>query len=459
MNRLYIALFCFTFCTISFSQSNHADSLVEFNRLVKSLANNNNDSSKLNTLFQIHYYQQSLIGELNEKNAKDFNTSYTKQAINLAIALQKYDTLKSLTVDLGYIFDLTKHFDSSFAYYSNCLNIFEATNNYQLTYSIAPNILYNNSQLQSVIEENNKQSISQKRKIDTLTSAAIAVLIAFILFLIFFFIKSKRNNSQLKIQKEEIEKSKIEIDNSISYAQNIQRSILFNEQKLKEIFPESFVLFMPRDKVSGDFLWANRVGNQVYIAVADCTGHGVPGALLSIVGHFLFDAVLLSTNENSPAKILDQLHLEIVKSLNQHTHLNSHDGMDVGLMKICLDSNELTFAGAHRSLHHVRDKKINTYKGTRKPIGGAQIEYKNNFEDTIIKLEKGDTIYCYSDGYADQMGGEQRKKFMTKHLISLIENNSSNSLTEQKEHYKNTFLNHKGTQEQTDDVLMIGIKV
>jgi serine phosphatase RsbU (regulator of sigma subunit) len=459
MNRLYTVLFCFSFCTISFSQSNHSDSIVEFNRLIKSLENNNNDTSKLSTLFQIHYYQQSLIGELNEKNAKEFNTSYTKQGINLAIALQKYDTLKSLTVDLGYIFDLTKNFDSSFAYYSNCLNIFEATNNYQLTYSIAPNILYNNSQLQSIIEENNKQAVLQKRKIDMLTYAAIAVLMAFLIFLIFFFIKSKRNNAQLKIQKEEIEKSKTEIDNSISYAQNIQRSILFNEQKLKEIFPESFVLFMPRDKVSGDFLWANRIGNQVYIAVADCTGHGVPGALLSIVGHFLFDAVLLSANENSPAKILDQLHFEIVKSLNQHTHLNSHDGMDVGLMKICLDSNELTFAGAHRALHHIRDKKINTYKGTRKPIGGAQIEYKNNFEDIIIKLEKGDTIYCYSDGYADQMGGKQRKKFMTKHLISLIENNCDKPLTEQKEHYKNTFLNHKGTHEQTDDVLMIGVRV
>jgi serine phosphatase RsbU (regulator of sigma subunit) len=459
MNRIYIALLYFAFSIFAFSQTNHSDSIVELNRLISILEKDKNDTTKLNTLFQIHYYQQALIGELNEKNAKDFNTSYTKQGINLAIALQKYDTLKSLTVDLGYIFDLTKNFDSSFAYYSNCLNIFEATNNYQLTYSIAPNILYNNSQLQSVIEENNKQSIIQKRKIDTLTSAAIGVLLAFILFLIFFFIKSKRNNSQLKIQKEEIEKSKTEIDNSISYAQNIQGSILFNEHKLKEIFPESFVLFMPRDKVSGDFLWANRLGNQVYIAVADCTGHGVPGALLSIVGHFLFDAVLLGSNETSPAKILDHLHLEIVKSLNQHTNLNSHDGMDVGLLKICLDKNELTFAGAHRALQHVRDNKINTYKGTRKPIGGAQIEYKSNFEDTIIELVKGDTIYCYSDGYADQMGGEQKKKFMTKQLITLIGNNCNRSLADQKEQYKNTFLNYKGTHDQTDDVLMIGIKI
>jgi serine phosphatase RsbU (regulator of sigma subunit) len=459
MSRYLIVLLYLSFCILGFSQSNRTDSIAEFNRLVTTLQNNKNDTSKLNTLFKIHYYQQALIGELNEKNAKEFNTNYTKQAINLAIALQKYDTLKSLTVDLGYIFDLTKNFDSSFAYYSNCLNIFEATNNYQLTYSIAPNILYNNSQLQSIIEENNKQSILQKRKIDMLTYMAIAVLMAFLLFLIFFFIKSKRNNSQLKIQKEEIEKSKIEIDNSISYAQNIQSSILFNEQKLKEIFPESFVLFMPRDKVSGDFLWANQVNNQVYIAVADCTGHGVPGALLSIVGHFLFDAVLLGANGFSPAQILDQLHLEIVKALNQHTHLNSHDGMDVGLLKICLDKNELTFAGAHRSMHHIRDNKISTYKGTRKPIGGAQIEYKNNFQDTIINLMKGDILYCYSDGFADQMGGEKRKKFMTKHLVDLIESNCHKSLADQKEQYKNTFLNHKGKHEQTDDVLMIGIKI
>ncbi len=459
MNYLSTVFLFLALSIFSFSQSNHLDSIAEFNRLVKSLPDIKNDSIKLNTLFQIHYYQQSLIGELNEKNAKNFNTSYTKQGINLAIALQKYDTLKSLTVDLGYIFDLTKNFDSSFAYYTNCLTIFEATNNYQLTYSIAPNILYNNSQLQSIIEENNKEAIKQKRKIDMLTYAAIGVLVAFILFLIFFFIKTKRNNSKLKFQKEEIEKSKIEIDKSISYAQNIQHSILFNEIKLKTIFPESFVLFMPRDKVSGDFLWANQVGNQVYVAVADCTGHGVPGALLSIVGHFLFDAVLLNSNDKSPAKILDQLHLEIVKSLNQHTNLNSHDGMDVGLLKICFDKNELTFAGAHRSLHHIRGNKINTYKGTRKPIGGAQIDYKNSFEDTVIDLAKGDTVYCYSDGYADQMGGEKRKKFMTKRLITLIENNCNKTIDEQKEEYKNIFLKHKGEQEQTDDVLMIGIKI
>ncbi len=459
MNRCLFISFFILQLNVAFTQINHSDSISAFNHLLLNLKNSTSDTTKLNTLFQIHYYQQALIGELNEKNAAKFETKYTRQAIDLAIKLQKYDTLKSLTVDLGYIFDLTKNFDSSFTYYSNCLNIFEANNKNELTYSIAPTILYYNSQLQGVIEENNKQALLQKQKIDFLTYNAIAVLIAFILFIIYFFIKSRRNNSQLKRQKGEIEKRKIEIDNSISYAQNIQASILFNEAKLKNMFPESFVLFMPRDKVSGDFLWSNRIGNEVFIAVADCTGHGVPGALLSIVGHFLFNAILVGANEKSPAKILDQLHLEIVKSLNQQSHLNSHDGMDVGLIKICLDRNELTFAGAHRSLHHIRDNHTQTLKGARKPIGGAQIDYKINFEDRIITLQKNDTIYCYSDGYADQMGGEKRKKFMTRRLINLLEQNCNLPISEQKDFYKNTFEDYKGKNEQTDDVLLIGIKI
>lgn len=455
---LYFAFLILNFSAV-LGQTNHNDSVATFKSMVSELERTNNDTIRLNKLFQIHYFQQALIGELNEKNAATFNTTYTKQAIDLSIKLQKYDTLKSLTIDLGYIFDLTKKFDSSFAYYSNCLNIFEASNNYQLTYSIAPNILYNNSQLQNIIEENNKKAELQKRKIDLLTYTAISVLIAFILFLIFFFIRTKRNNSQLKIQKEEIQKRKTEIDNSISYAQNIQQSILSNEVKLKEIFPQSFVLFMPRDKVSGDFLWSNRIGNEVFVAVADCTGHGVPGAMLSIVGHFLFNAVLAATNERSPAKILDQLHLEIVKSLNQQKHLNSHDGMDVGLIKICLDRKELTFSGAHRSLHRIRDQKIVTLNGARKPIGGAQIDYKYGFEDTVLDLQEGDAIYCYSDGYADQMGGENRKKFKRKKLISLLEQNSDKPIDEQKEIYKTTFEAYKAQHEQTDDVLLIGIKI
>jgi serine phosphatase RsbU (regulator of sigma subunit) len=455
---VFILLFII-FGNSTFGQTNHQDSINEMKSLVKSLDTCKNKASELNVLFQLHYYQQSLLGELSEKNVADLDLKYTKQAIQLAVDLQKYDTLKSLTVDLGYIFDLRKEFDSSFTYYSNCLNIFEASNNYQLTYSIAPAILYNNSQLQGVIEENSKKAIEQKKKIDLLTYSALAALVLFLVCLLYFFYRSNYNNKILKLQKEEILKRKTETDNSISYAENIQRSILFNENKLNAIFPDSFVLFLPRDKVSGDFLWSNQIGHQVYIAVADCTGHGVPGALLSIVGHFLFDAILLNAEEKSPAKILDQLHQEIVKSLNQKGSVNSHDGMDVGLIKICLDQNQLIFAGAHRFLHYVRGNEIHTINGTKKPIGGTQINYKNDFEDTIVDLQKGDVLYCYTDGFADQMGGHKRKKFMKKNLISLLESNSEIALSSQKEVLKNTFNTHKGQLEQTDDVLIIGIKI
>ncbi|MBL0328594.1 MAG: SpoIIE family protein phosphatase [Bacteroidetes bacterium] len=450
-----------SFTVLGFSQSNHADSTIQLNNLIKELDNCKDDTVRLNKLFQIHYYQQSLIGELNETSISKFNTKYTKQAIALARDLKKFDTLKSLTIDLGYIFDLDKNFDSSFVYYNECLNVFEATNNFQLTYSITQNILYNNSMLQSIIAENNKKVLEQRNKIEKMTYFILAAVLLFTAFLVFFLVKIKRNNSLLTLQKDQIEMSKAEIDSSIDYAQNIQHAVLSNEIKLQKLIPNSFVLFIPRDKVSGDFLWSYKLGDDIYLAVADCTGHGVPGALLSIVGHFLFDSIVATINEKSPAKILEMLHQSIVKSLDQDVvgHKHNHDGMDVGLIKLNLITNKLVYAGAHRSLYHFRDENISELKGTRRPVGGTQIEYEKSFLDHEMELQKGDLVYCYSDGYQDQIGGPKNKKFMNKNLLSLIKSNCNNDLSVQKEVLETTFNNYKKGISQMDDVLMVGIRI
>ncbi len=417
------------------------------------------DSCQLNNLFKLHYLQLKSVGELTEKNASQFNLSYAKQAIVLAEKLGKYDTLKALTVDLGYVFDLEKKFDSSFVYYSNCLNTFEYTNNYQLTFSIAQNILYNNSMLQSIIEENNKKAIEQKRKIDNLTYAVIAALIGLMLFMVYFIFKTRQNNRLLQTQKDVIEHSKNEIDASINYAQNLQQAILSNEVKLKEQLSNAFVLFMPRDKVSGDFFWTYKKDDDLYMAVADCTGHGVPGALLSIVGYLLLDKILSDDSHKTPSEILDKLHLEIVKALDQERGIHNRDGMDVGLLKLNLSSNQLEFAGAHRPLHLIRNGELIEYKGTRRPIGGTQVKYDKPFLSTVIQLQKDDLIYCYSDGYADQIGGASGKKMLSGNLKKFILESSTLSIEDQREKLRTTFLDYKGNFKQTDDVLMLGFRV
>jgi serine phosphatase RsbU (regulator of sigma subunit) len=458
MNR-FIVIILFCICNVlCFSQETSGDKKTEMNRLLNDWSHCNSDSCRLNKLFEIHYAQQALIGELTEKNVARFNTTYTKQAIALAIQLEKYDTLKSLTIDLGYIFDLSKQFDSSFVYYNNCLNIFEATNNYERAFSLSGNILYNNSLLQNIIEENAKKAIEQKKKIDRLTYLAFFALLLFLIFVAYFFYKTKRSNVLLETQKKLIFDSKTEIESSINYAQNLQQAILANEGTLNELFKESFVLFLPRDNLSGDFVWTYKKSNSVYVAVIDCTGHGVPGALLSIVGHFLFDSILSSTTETSPAVILDLLHHAVVKSLNQEVAENNRDGMDVAICRIDLLENKLIYAGAHRSLYHFRNNQIKEFKGTRRPIGGTQIIYKNPFVEYELDLEKNDLIYFYSDGYPDQIGGERNKKFYNARLLKIIQEHSHKSMEDQKHILKTVFNKHKGNNDQTDDVLMVGIK-
>lgn len=436
------------------------DSLLKRMTTLKTKLNTcKSDTCRLNTLFQLHYLQLSVIGELNEKNVDQFDISYAKTAIKLAGELSKFDTLKSLTVDVGYVFDLKKQFDSSFVYYSNCLSTFEYTNNYQLTFSIAQNILYNNSTLQNIIEENNKKALEQKQKIDRLTYAVIAALLILLGFMAYFFIKTRQNNRLLKLQKELIEHSKGQIDDSINYAQNLQHSIISNESKLKKHWNAAFLLFMPRDKVSGDFFWLHKRGDDLYMAVADCTGHGVPGALLSIVGYLLLDKILSEDAHESPTQILEKLHAAIVKSLDQENNGRNHDGMDIAILKLNTISHELCFASAHRPLYVVRNNELIEYKGARRPIGGLQVKYNKPFETQIISLQKGDYVYACSDGYADQMGGPHRKKMMTGNLKKLLVEINSLGIEAQRERLESAFIEYKGQQEQTDDVLILGLAI
>ena len=441
----------------------HQDSVKAFKAMELSITSAINQEDKLDKLVGTHYYQMALIGnEINEKNCFQFNTSYAKQGIDLAIELEKYDTLKSLAMDVGYVYDLRKQYDTSFNYYYQCLDIFETSGKYELTYSVAQNILYNSSAIQKEMDEANKLQQAQKRKIEWLTYAVLVALLLFIGFLIYYYIKTNNKNKALAYQKAQIQQSKLEIDNSIEYAQNIQQAILSNETVLQKLFPQSFVLFLPKDKVSGDFLWTYQKGHLNYVAVADCTGHGVPGALLSIVGHFLLDSIINSESYKSPADILKELHELVVCTLNQDDPKNSHnhDGMDVGILEFNTLTNELTYSGANRTLLHLRNTELKQYKGSKRPIGGTQFDYNARYtlENCNIQMQKDDLIYSYSDGYQDQIGGEKSKKFMSAKLVAMLQQHAHDSLNNQKEIIKDIFIKHKGHQEQVDDVLIIGIK-
>jgi serine phosphatase RsbU (regulator of sigma subunit) len=457
----YIALTALLlYCTTTFGSNNHKDSLAQFNLMIAELPKIKEDSARLNELVKLHYYQQAIVGELNKNNSQMFNLMYAKEAIGLAIKLNKLDTLKALTVDAGYIFDLNQEYDSSYVYYSNCLNILEAQGAYDISSSIAQNILYNNNELQNTLKQNRIVEIAQEKKIDKLIWLAIIVLMLFLLMLFFYILKARKTNTLLTSQKDAIQKSKLEIDSSIVYAKNVQQSIITTELKFKWFFKDSFVLFTPKDTLSGDFLWTLKKDDLTYFAVADCTGHGVPGALISIVGTLLLDSILTEETYKSPATILTELHLKLVDALNQNDPNNkhNHDGMDIGVFEVNETLNTLKFAGANRHLTYIRNGIVTDYPGTKRPIGGTQVTYDKPFVDDEIVIQKNDIMYSYTDGYQDQMGGLKNKKIQRKGLLALLQKGFTNPMLQQKQLLHSAFTQHMGTNEQVDDVLVVGIK-
>jgi PAS domain S-box-containing protein len=256
--------------------------------------------------------------------------------------------------------------------------------------------------------------------------------------------------------KEEIikEKNKDIID-SITYAKRIQQAVLKEEEHVSKHLPEHFVLFKPKDIVSGDFHWGLEKGNYFYVTAADCTGHGVPGAFLTLLGTSYLNELNAKEEILTPAEILNQLRNKIVKELSKDGI--TKDGMDISLARINLKTKELVWAGAYNPLLYIENGKLKEIKADKQPIGYTEVP--KPFTDHVLHLNTNDTIYLFTDGYADQFGGEKGKKFKYKQLEELLVANSSKELEEQKQILLNTFDAWKGDLEQVDDVTIIGIKL
>ena len=413
---------------------------------------------RLDSLLQLHYKQQPLDGNYNKILATGFNLQYAKSAYQICAEIHKLDTLQALTIDIGYIHELREEYDSAFAYYFNTISLFEETENYDKTFSLTQNILYNNNTLYKIIEADKIEQKKQSEKIVYLFIITLIFLLIIIFSTVSFYRKVKVKNQQISVKNKRLEFAQSQIKISLNYAQNIQNSIIQNEMSLTKSFSDSFVLFKPKDTVSGDFLWTNKCEEDIFIGVADCTGHGVPGALLSIVGNFLLDAIVNYDRLRNTNEVLDKLHLEVIRTLNknvQNQKLND-EGMDIALLKIDRKNLKLQFSGANRSVYIVRNGEAIELKGDRRPIGETMVNY-NPFKSSEFNLRKNDIIYSFSDGYYDQFNSSG-KKFLKKNLLQLLSETCTLNLEEQRQILEKTFLNHQGASPQTDDVLVIGLK-
>lgn len=274
-------------------------------------------------------------------------------------------------------------------------------------------------------------------------------------------------NKEVIEQKAIIEAKNHDITDSIKYAKNIQEALLPPLQNIHREFQDAFVLYLPKDIVSGDFYWFAKRNNIRFIASVDCTGHGVPGAFMSIIGNTLLNEIVSDKNITEPAEILNELHMGVKTALKQSNSENERrDGMDIALCSLNEDSSILEYAGANRPLWIFRkqaasEEAFEMIKANKFPIGGLEMdnEVKRTFTNHRISVQKGDVIYIFSDGYADQFGGERGKKFMLGNMQKLVAGIYDKPIKEQEQLLQKAFMEWKGELEQIDDVLVIGFRI
>lgn len=316
------------------------------------------------------------------------------------------------------------------------------------------------------VDQNFEEFIAVARKEvwqNVLISLAVFLVITAILVVIGIKIidVDKEKSDKLQQAHDEVKKQHRQIRESINYARRIQQSIIPNQKLLQQEFPNSFMFYKAKDIVSGDFPWHFKKGKHLYLAAVDCTGHGVPGAMMSFIGYFLLNEINGHKTKLSPAEILDSLHEGVRKTLKQdQDESNARDGMDIALCCLNEETGKMEFAGAHRPLYILKNGELVQVKGDRKAIGGRRLKKESeNFTNHVIQLEDKDAVFLFSDGLPDQFGGPDNKKYSPSRIRKSILANKHLSMEEMKNFFETDFKNWKGETDQIDDVLMIGIQV
>lgn len=281
--------------------------------------------------------------------------------------------------------------------------------------------------------------------------------------------------TQMKRQEELIKEKNKSIQDSINYALRIQRALLPEVQDYQKYFPKTFMMYFPKNTVSGDYPWFYHFDNVYYIAACDCTGHGVPGALLSIIGTLLLNHIVENSHDITAAHLLDKLHAAVRRALKQDDPDrpdNGRDGMELGLVRIDTEKHELQFAGAHRPMYYMRGEEFTEYKGTRKGIGGIPLPGRPepDFENNVIEYQPGDRFFVFSDGLPDQLDGQKKKKYQAKRFKELLGRTTDQDIQGIYKEVYNDFINVWMRQtpteteaeirtRQVDDVLLIGVEL
>lgn len=270
-----------------------------------------------------------------------------------------------------------------------------------------------------------------------------------------------RQKQEIEVKNRELEVLYKHVTDSIRYAKRIQESILPPESVTRKLLPNSFVLFKPKDIVSGDFYWISEKGDKIIFSAVDCTGHGVPGAFMSLVAYNLLKEIIESMIDLRPAKILDELSAGVRNTLHQFDKSSAKDGMDIALCILDTKKMELQYSGAFNPLYLVRNNNLQEIKADKLLIGFSYSEdhHEQTYTNHTIKMQKGDTIYISSDGYHDQFGGPKGRKFMVTNFRQLLLDVHNLPIDDQKRILDERFEEWKGSHDQVDDICVMAVKV
>ncbi len=436
------------------------------------------DAEKVQKRIGDHNYSTitlSSIGEIyKEKKQPEKGLNYLNRALKEAKTYGSIEDQIAVYGNLSLTYADLGDFKKSYDYQQLAVKVGDSLARVVGTRDLAEmQVKFETEQKQREIELLGKEKEVQDLKItkqNTIRNMIIAfsVLVVLMLILIYGRYRSKKKaneeldlkNQEIEQQKKTVEEKNWEITSSIEYAKRIQDAIMPSMQEIRASLPQSFVFYRPKGIVSGDFYWFSKRENTSYIAAVDCTGHGVPGAFLSMIGNDHLNQIVNMEKMQKPDEILNRLHQEIQVTLKQkHGVTENHDGMDVAMCAFDHTKNVLHFASANRYLYLIREGELSETKGDTVNIGGIMHEDVRQYTLHEIPLQKGDTFYVFSDGVSDQFGGESAKKFGYKRLKETLLEIHQKPMDEQHQAFEKTMVDWMGKEDQIDDFLLIGIRV
>ncbi len=469
-NALYPLAVSYTLIGNAFVELNQFDeAFINFKKAVEQLQTLNNTYGIAATY--------RVIGEAYKKQG-DLNRSleYFEKSFTIFTERKAYDDLKNVSLDISDVYKRKNNFEKALEYYTKYTgfknSIFNTENNKQL---LEVETKYQTGKKEQEIEVQKLKLKEQQFQRNALIVGVIVIILMLVLVYNRYSVKRKANtslskvNSDLELKNAIIEQKNVEITDSIKYARRIQNAILPSRERFYKELPESFIIFKPKDIVSGDFYWMetvlNTIGEKlVLFAAADCTGHGVPGALVSVICRDALNRAVKELGITDPGKVLDKVRELIVETFGQNETWNIHknevqDGMDISLCVLNTNTTQLQWAGANNPVWLLKkDAQVIIHiKGNKQPVGLNSNPLP--FTTHVLDVNKNDKIYIFTDGVADQFGGPNGKKFKYKQLNEFLVLNDKNSMGAMAENLNRKFESWRGQLEQVDDVLIIGIKL